>query len=53
MELYTPKERAEIVQLYIQNNLKILKTKRAFCSKNKVKSAPSDNTMRRLSATLW
>nr|CAI5824150.1 unnamed protein product [Callosobruchus analis] len=53
MELYTPKVRAEIFQLYIQNNLKILKTKRAFCSKNNVKSAPSDNTIKSLYATFW
>lgn len=50
METYTPKERAEIVQLYIQNNFSIVKTKRAFRAKNKVKSAPGDNTIRRLYA---
>ncbi|KAL7723793.1 hypothetical protein ACLKA6_000408 [Drosophila palustris] len=50
MEQYTPKERAEIVQLYIQNNFSIVKTKRAFRAKNKVKSAPGDNTIRRLYA---
>lgn len=50
MEQFTPKERAEIVQLYIQNNFSIVKTKRAFRKKNKVKSAPGDNTIRRLYA---
>ncbi|CAH2093938.1 unnamed protein product [Euphydryas editha] len=43
MEQYTPKERAEIVQLYIQNNFLIMKTKRAFRKKNEVKIALDDD----------
>lgn len=48
MEQFTPPERAEIVQLYIQNNFSIVKTQRAFRKKNKVKSAPSKNTIKHL-----
>ena len=50
MEQYTPKERAEIVQLYIQNNFSIVLTQRAFRKKNKVKSAPVKNTIKSLYA---
>ena len=50
MEQYTPKQRAEIVQLYIQNNFSIVLTKRAWKNKNKVKTSPGDNTIRRLYA---
>lgn len=37
MEQFTPKERADIVQLYIQNNFSIVETKRAFRKKKKLK----------------
>nr|CAI5839716.1 unnamed protein product [Callosobruchus analis] len=50
MEQYTSKERVEIVQIYIQNNFSIVKTRHAFRSKNKVKSASGDNTIRCLYA---
>nr|CAH7751173.1 unnamed protein product [Callosobruchus chinensis] len=43
-----PIERAEIVQLYIQNNFSIVKTQRAWRKNKKVKSAPSKNTIKRL-----
>nr|CAH7728865.1 unnamed protein product [Callosobruchus chinensis] len=48
MEQYTPIERAEIVQLYIENNFSIVKTQRAWQKNKKVKSAPSTNTIKRL-----
>ena len=50
MEQYTPKQRAEIVQLYIENKFSIVLTKRAWKNKNKVKTSPGDNTIRRLYA---
>ena len=44
MEQYTPRERSEIVEIYIQQNKSIVKTLKL---KN-VKSAPSKNTIKRL-----
>ena len=43
-----PRERSEIVEIYIQQNKSIVKTQRAFKKLKNVKSAPSKNTMKRL-----
>ena len=48
MSQYTPKERAEIVAFYIENNRSIVKTVRAYRKKYGRNSAPSDNTIRSL-----
>jgi len=48
MEQYTPRERSQIVEIYIQQNKSIVKTQRAWRKINKVKSAPSANTLYRL-----
>ena len=48
MTQYTPKERAEIVAFYIENNRSIVKTVRAYRQKYGRNSAPSDNTIRSL-----
>ena len=48
MEQYTPRERSEIVEIYIQQNKSIVKTQRAFKKLKNVKSAPSKNTIKRL-----
>nr|CAI5840289.1 unnamed protein product [Callosobruchus analis] len=48
VEQYTPIEHVEIVQLYIQNNFSIVKSQRAWRNSKKVKSAPSNNTIKRL-----
>ncbi|KYN45034.1 hypothetical protein ALC56_00508 [Trachymyrmex septentrionalis] len=48
MEQYTPHERSQIVEIYIQQNKSIVKTQRAWRKINKVKSAPSANTLYRL-----
>ena len=48
VQQYTPKEKAEIVQLLIQNNFSSVKTNRSFHSKNKVKSSPGDKTVTHL-----
>ena len=48
MEQYTPCERSEIVEIYIQQNKSIVKTQRAFKKLKNVKSAPSKNTIERL-----
>lgn len=50
MDRYTPKERAEIVQLYIQNNFSIVQTQREYRKIKKVKTAPTDVTIRRFYA---
>ena len=47
MEQYTPRERSEIVEIYIQQNKSIVKTQRAFKKLKNVKSAPSKNTIKR------
>ena len=39
MEQYTPRERSEIVEIYIQQNKSIMKTQRAFKKLKNVKSA--------------
>ena len=46
MEQYTPRERSEIVEIYIQQNKSIVKTQRAFKKLKNVKSAPSKNTIK-------
>ena len=48
MEQYTPRERSEIVEIYIQQNKSIVKTQRAFKKLKNVKSVPSKNTIKRL-----
>ncbi|XP_011065824.1 PREDICTED: uncharacterized protein LOC105152953 [Acromyrmex echinatior] len=48
MEQYTPREHSQIVEIYIQQNKSIVKTQRAWRKINKVKSAPSANTLYRL-----
>ena len=48
MEQYTPRERSQIVEIFIQQNKSIVKTQRAWRKINKVKSAPSANTLYRL-----
>ncbi|XP_011058629.1 PREDICTED: uncharacterized protein LOC105148538 [Acromyrmex echinatior] len=48
MEQYTPRERSQIVEIYIQQNKSIVKTQRAWRKINKVKSEPSANTLYRL-----
>ena len=48
MEQYTPRERSEIVEIYIQQNKSIMRTQRAFKKLKNVKSAPSKNTIKRL-----
>ena len=45
MEQYTPRDRSEIVEIYIQQNKSIVKTQRAFKKLKNVKSAPSKNTI--------
>lgn len=50
MEHYTPQQRAEIVQLYIQNNFSNVQTQRAFRKKFNVKSAPDVKTIKKLYA---
>ncbi|XP_037731463.1 uncharacterized protein LOC119562373 [Drosophila subpulchrella] len=48
MEQYAPRERSEVVEIYIQQNKSIVKTQRAFKKLKNVKSAPSKNTIKRL-----
>ena len=48
MEQYTPRERSEIVEIYIQQKKSIVKTQSAFKKLKNVKSAPSKNTIKRL-----
>lgn len=48
MEQYTPKQRAQIVELYIKNSFSIVKTQRAFHKENKVKFAPTKRTIHNL-----
>ena len=48
MEQYMPRERSEIVEIYIQQNKSIVKTQRAFKKLKNVKSAPFKNTIKRL-----
>ena len=48
MEQYTPRERSEIVEIYIQQNKSIVKTQRAFKKLKNVKSEPSKHTIKRL-----
>lgn len=48
MEQYTPRERSQIVEIYIQQNKSIVKTQRAWRKINKVKTAPSATTLYRL-----
>ena len=48
MEQYTPRERSQIVEIYIQQKKSIVKTQRAYKKLNNVKSAPSKNTIKRL-----
>lgn len=47
MDRFTPKQRAEIVTLYIENSRSIVLTQRAYRKKYRGKKAPSDNTIRR------
>ena len=48
MNQYTPRERSEIVEIYIQQKKSIVKTQRAFKTLKNVRSAPSKNTIKRL-----
>lgn len=48
MNRFTPKQRAEIVRLYIENNHSVVLTQRAYCRKYRGQQARSDNTIRRL-----
>ena len=48
MQQYTPRERSEIVEIYIQQKKSIVKTQRAFKNLKNVRSAPSKNTIKRL-----
>ncbi|CAH2014520.1 unnamed protein product [Acanthoscelides obtectus] len=48
MNHYTPKQRAEIVTMYIENRRSIVLTQRAYRRKYRGKQAPSDNTTRSL-----
>lgn len=48
MNHLTPKERAEIVTLYIENSRSIVLTQRAYRRKYRGRQVPSDNTIRRL-----
>ncbi|XP_058982446.1 uncharacterized protein LOC131804096 [Musca domestica] len=48
MNKYTPRERSEIVEIYIQQERSIVKTQRAFKTLKNVRSAPSKNTIKRL-----
>ena len=47
MEQYTPSERSEMVEIYIQQNKSIVKTQRYFKKLKNVTSAPSKNTIKR------
>ncbi|XP_017795069.1 PREDICTED: uncharacterized protein LOC108576567 [Habropoda laboriosa] len=48
MNRFTPKQRAEIVTLYIENSRSVVLTQRAYRRKYRGQEPPSDNTIRRL-----
>lgn len=50
MYRYTPKERAEIVSLYIENNRSVVSTQRAYRKKYRGRSAPKGDTIRHLAS---
>lgn len=47
MNRFTPKQRAEIVRLYLENSRSVVLTQRAYRRKYRGKEAPDDNTIRR------
>lgn len=53
MNNLTPKERAEVVTLFIENERSIVETQRAYRKKYKGRKAPSDNTIRHLAANFF
>ncbi|CAH1976805.1 unnamed protein product [Acanthoscelides obtectus] len=48
MNLFTSKQRAEIVTMYIENRRSVVLTQRAYRRKYRGKQAPPDNTIRRI-----
>nr|CAI5844947.1 unnamed protein product [Callosobruchus analis] len=48
MNHFTPKQRAEIVTLYIENSRSVVLTQRAYRRNYRGQRAPCDNTIRRL-----
>lgn len=48
MEHYTPKQRAEIVKFYFQNNSSVTLAQRAYRAKYRGKKVPSAKTIRKL-----
>lgn len=48
MNRFTPKQRAEIVTLYIENSRSVVLTQRAYRRKYRDQEPPSDNSIRRL-----
>lgn len=50
MNRYTPKERAEIVTIFIQCNRSVIATQRAYRKKYRGRAAPKSDTIRRLAS---
>ena len=48
MNRFTPRQRAEIVTLYIENSRSVVLTQRPYCRKYHGPKAPTDNTICRL-----
>lgn len=53
MYRYTPKERAEIVSLYIENNRSVVSTQRAYRRKYRSRSAPKSDSIRRFASNFF